>query len=328
MSKNVSLSIVVLLLVVLVWSLTVGTMHPFSRTATVFVLRPGWNADDVATALYVRGITEKRVLFKAVARLSGLDRAFKAGVYRLRTPSASLPLLFRLSRGGNLPNMVTVPEGLRLGETSEILSARLGMRKKEFLSACRNRDLLSSLGIPGPTAEGFLFPDTYDFGLGSPPESVVAVMIRRALRVFAEEAAGLGEFSPEERYRVFTIGSIVEAETALEEEKPKVSAVYYNRLRRGWKLQADPSVAYALGKRPARLTAGDLRVASPYNTYLKAGLPPGPICSPGRTSIRAALKPLEGFRALYFVARGDGSHVFSDTLEEHLRAKRRLGSGG
>jgi UPF0755 protein len=327
MSKYPALAILLFLLGVVVLSTLFGGLPGTPRPTTVFVLHSGWGTDEVIRALHIRGILTQSGLFKTLVQLAGYDSKLKAGVYDLEVPSAVLPLLIKLGRGGDRRNMIMIPEGLRVEETVEILAARLDCTGEALLRAGSNRRLLKSLGIEGSTCEGFLFPDTYDIELNVSPESVIARMVRRALAVFGEEASGAPGHVLHERNEVFTLASIVEAETRLAEEKPKVAAVYYNRLARGWKLQADPTVAYALGTRPARITERDLRLDSPYNTYLVPGLPPTPICSPGRESIRASLKPEAGFGALYFVATGDGGHVFSETLAEHLRAKHAYRKG-
>jgi UPF0755 protein len=175
--------------------------------------------------------------------------------------------------------------------------------------------------IPAPSLEGYLFPDTYRVPWGAGAPDIVRQMLSRTDEAFAaylDRCAAMG-WTPHE---VLTMASIIEAEARVGEERSLISAVYHNRLRRGMRLEADPTVAYAMGGYRGRLLYRDLEIDSPYNTYRNGGLPPGPICSPGAASIRAALYPDPDSDALYFVARGDGSHVFSRTLEEHERAVR------
>jgi UPF0755 protein len=183
------------------------------------------------------------------------------------------------------------------------------------------------VACPGPTLEGYLFPDTYAFLPTTSPTTIVRTMAGQARRVLDEELSRGGpialEFTPHE---ILTLASIVEAEAMLAEERPRIAAVYLNRLRRKMLLQADPTVQYALGGHRQRIYYSDLRIESPYNTYLNVGLPPGPIGNPGRSSIQAVLNPTPGSRELFFVARGDGGHIFTETGESHLAAVARVRS--
>jgi UPF0755 protein len=178
---------------------------------------------------------------------------------------------------------------------------------------------------PGATLEGYLFPETYAFLPTTPPTVIVHTMVLQTKKVLAEQLAKGGpiavELSPHE---ILTLASIVEAEAERPEERARIAAVYLNRLRRHMLLQADPTVQYALGGHRARVFYSDLRVQSPYNTYLNPGLPPGPIGNPGRASIEAVLNPTPGSRELFFVARGDGTHIFSETGEQHEEAVARM----
>ncbi|RUM87517.1 MAG: endolytic transglycosylase MltG, partial [Thermodesulfatator sp.] len=179
-----------------------------------------------------------------------------------------------------------------------------------------------SLGIPGPSVEGFLFPDTYYLVKGLAPGEIIRIMVRRFWEVWRKYEARARELGVSV-YEVVTLASIVEKEAVLSREKPLIAAVYWNRLRRGMPLQADPTVRYALKRFRGRLYYKHLRVDSPYNTYRYPGLPPTPIANPGEESLRAVLYPAR-VPYLYFVSRGDGSHKFSTTYREHLRAVRKL----
>jgi UPF0755 protein len=189
-----------------------------------------------------------------------------------------------------------------------------------FLALTTDSVFARSLGLPGSRLEGYLYPDTYPFYPLLTPQEVTRMMVERAIKTFGEEMA-----LPDARlgltlHQLVTLASIVEAEAQVPSERPRIAAVFYNRLRLGMMLQSDPTVSYAMGVWRGRVFYRDLDVKSPYNTYRNRGLPPGPICSPGRGAIHAVLFPLPDSTELYFVARGDGTHIFSKTWEDHLRA--------
>jgi UPF0755 protein len=215
---------------------------------------------------------------------------------------------------------VTFPEGTTMEGVTERLSAAGVTDGQAFLALARDRDFLGTLGIPGPTAEGFLFPETYLFASSSTPADVMKVMTNQFRKVLAEleVEAPLGK---RDLLDTVTLASIVEKETSMPEERPLVAAVFLNRLRKGYRLQSDPTVIYGLENFDGNITRRDLETDTPYNTYLIRGLPPGPIANPGRGALWAVLNPAQ-VDYLYFVSRNDGSHHFSFTLEEHNRAVR------
>jgi UPF0755 protein len=223
-------------------------------------------------------------------------------------------------------NLVTIPEGLTTPETSRILADKLGVEPGDLDRWVTDPELLEGLGIEGGSVEGYLFPDTYDIPQDAHPRDIISTMVKRALLTFEDAFAAADSATGLTRGEVFTLASIVEAEVTYVDEAPRVAAVFLNRLRVGMPLQADPTVAYALGERKQRITYSDLEVDSPYNTYRHGGLPPGPICCPGESSIQAVFNPKVPSSEMYFVARGDGRHVFSETMDEHIRAKRDIRS--
>jgi UPF0755 protein len=223
-------------------------------------------------------------------------------------------------------NLLTIPEGQTAKDIARILETRLGTDSEAFLAAVADSALGAEAGAPpGATLEGYLFPETYAFLPTTAPTTIVRTMALKARKVLDEELARGGPIAVElTPHEILTLASIVEAEAMRAAERPRIAAVYLNRLRRRMLLQADPTVQYALGGHRARIYYSDLRVQSPYNTYLNVGLPPGPIGNPGRASIEAVLNPTPGSRELFFVARGDGSHIFSETGEQHLAAGARV----
>lgn len=284
----------------------------------------GTGFGEVCRILRREGIVEDTNWFYLVGRLGGAHRQIRAGGYRLAAGTPPGRILRTLQRGANEVIRVTVPEGLWVDETARIVADRIGVDADEFLAAARDPAAAEEYGVPGPGLEGYLFPETYHFFWGETVESVLRRMTGRFREVFDEEAearaAALG-LTPRE---AVTLASIIEAEAAVAEERPRISAVFHNRLRIGMRLQADPTVQYARRTRE-RLLRPHLEMDSPYNTYVAPGLPPGPICSPGAAAIRAALEPLSGSRELYFVASGEGGrHIFSTSLESHDRAKIRV----
>ncbi len=217
----------------------------------------------------------------------------------------------------------TVPEGLTVSAIAELWEeADLGTAKA-FQEASESPRLLERYGLADKTAEGYLFPNTYKFAKGTKTEKVVEMMLdefkQRWTDIFDEEAQNLRRT----RHEIVTLASIIEKEAQSELERPRISSVFHNRLKRKWRLQADPTVLYALGNPDRLLTKGDLRIDSPYNTYIHKGLPPGPIANPGIDSIIAALRP-EKTDYLYFVAIGEGKHHFSKTLSEHNSIIRKM----
>ncbi len=289
-----------------------------------FEIPRGAAVSEVAEILAEKGLILNEDIFSAGAVFMDIDRKIAAGKYVVQPRMSLLDLYQLLQRGQHQLNFVTLPEGLRLTEAAEVLAGELGMEKEYFMRWARDPDVAAEFGIPARSVEGYLFPDTYDIPPDTHPRDIISTMVMRALDSFAR-AYGEADSPPDlTRRQVFVLASIVEEEVTYYDEGPRVAAVFLNRLRKGMPLQADPTVAYALGKRKSRITYRDLRVDSPYNTYRHKGLPPGPICNPGENAIRSVLNPAYPSTEMYFVARGDGRHIFSETIDEHIRAKRRV----
>lgn len=309
-----------------------------------FVVQPGATARTIAENLAGAGLITDARLFEAYVRANGLAPRLQAGVYQL-SPSMTIPEIAEALQNARAPEIVIrVGEGWRLEQTADYLTQRVGLDGAEYrrrgltgdlsgLDAMRYSFLVSR---PADTSlEGFLYPDTYRL----PAEGATALdLIGRQLDNFAEkvmpvwQSAQAAETTQLTLYQVLTLASIVEREAVIDDERPLIARVYLNRLARGMRLQADPTVQYALGyqpdtgrwwKTPMYLEEYD-RVESPYNTYKVEGLPPGPICSPSIRSIQAVLAPAP-HDYLYFVAEpgGTGRHVFAKTFEEHLENVRR-----
>lgn len=298
--------------------LPAGPFPPDERR--VVLVQRGQTLREIANELKRVGLIQGTQGFHLLARLMRLDRSIKAGQYAFRLGTTVPALLRALARGMSGLSTITIPEGLTSSEVGLLLSNHLGVPVAAFDSLARDSAFLDSLGISAPSIEGYLAPDSYEFLPGTSPEVAFRTMVRRTRTVLREEARGdtalpLGL----SLNQILTLASIVESEAQVDAERPVIAQVYLNRLARGMRLQADPTVAYGMGKPPrSRLLLSNLRVDSPFNTYLYEGLPPGPICNPGRASIRATLNPDTGVKALYFVADGHGHHRFARTYAGHL----------
>jgi UPF0755 protein len=289
-----------------------------------FTVAAGESFEEVVDHLVEEEILRKSRWFPAWARLRGWDKRLRAGRYEIGPGMTPREILETLVEGPRLLQRVTLPEGWRQAEVFEVLRDSLGIGPEELDEASRDTAWLLSLGLPAARLEGYLRPETYHFDPGAHARDVIAHLVEQSLALLTRERRERARALGLEPHEVMTLASIIEAEAKRSEERPRISAVFHNRLRRGWPLQADPTVAYALGKRGADLTSADLKTPSPYNTYLVRGLPPGPIGNPGVAAVDAALHPLEECADLYFVARDDGSHAFSRTLDEHEAARRRI----
>jgi len=298
--------------------LPAGPFPPDERR--VVLVQRGQSLMSVAEEMKRVGLLHSTVGFHVLARLMRLDRSIKAGQYSFRL-GTTVPELLRLySRGMSGMNLVTIPEGLTESEVSLLLSNHLGVPVTAFDSLAHSRVFLDSLGITAPSIEGYLAPDTYEFLPGTAPEVAFRNMVHRTQAVLDQAAAGRDSLPLGlSLHQLLILASIVEAEAQHDDERPRIARVYLNRLQKGMRLQADPTVGYALGRGPrVRLYLRDLTTTSPYNTYLHEGLPPGPICNPGRASIVAVMDPTDGVHDLYFVARGEGRHLFAETYAQHL----------
>src|SRR6202140_2052161 len=291
--------------------------------ATRVIIPRGANFGQAADSLARTGLVGSPRLFRLYGRLIGGDRNIKPGTYLLRHGTPWKDIISALNGGHGLVNTITIPEGYSLSQIMPLLARTLKVPPESVQAAVRDTALLARLDIPNPTIEGYVFPDTYAFPLGTTARQAVREMVyafeRRWRPDWDSSLVGLKI----NRNDLVTMASIVEREARLPEERPVIAAVYYNRLRRGMLLQADPTIQYALGHHVGRVLYRDLAVQSPYNTYIHKGLPPGPVASPGVASLAAAANPAN-VPYLYFVATKDGHHEFRMTLDEHTTAIRQI----
>ena len=303
---------------------------PEGKPVTVTV-PPGATLDAAIDSLSAHDVVRNPARFRWYARLRGLGGSLKTGVYLLPRDAAWSDVVATLERGHGVEVRWTVREGLMLWEVANLAAEQLGIPRDSMLTAASDPALQQELGLPpGATSlEGYLFPTTYMIPVHITARDLVRVMTREFLAQWHPEWTPRLDSLHMTRQQLVTLASIVEAEVRYDPDRPFVAAVYRNRLARGMKLEADPTVIYAYGRRLKRVWEKNLAVRSRYNTYLYPGLPPGPICQPGLASLAAALEPAP-VPFLFFVAQPDGKHIFSVTYSEHeaaIRAVKRMRTG-
>jgi UPF0755 protein len=282
-------------------------------------IRKGSPFREAAESLAAHGVVKSARLFGFYAKVRGHDRKLRYGTYVIRSGLSWESLLDALRAGRGIVHTVTVPEGFPISQIAPLLEDALGVSEDSIYAAVRDTALLHRLDVPTPTLEGYLFPDTYSFPENTSAREAVLTMVERFEKAWKPEWNERLKVMAMSRNDIVTLASIVEKEVRRREEGPVIAAVYLNRLRIHMPLMADPTVQYALGRKPGRVYFKDLKVNSPYNTYRHQGLPPGPIASPGIMSIEAALHPAK-VPFLYFVAHPDGHHEFRKTFKEHTEA--------
>lgn len=337
-----------LILTALAWrAWTSGPSVAAGERATITLrVAPGATLRHVAGELHRRGLLEHPRLFLLGARLTGRDRNLQVGRYELAAGASPRDLLRALLDGRPLPVVVVLPEGMLARDLAAVLADSLRLDAAAILAAAdaliaggadtlmrpaEQERLAAAIAGTGPPSgrrlywcEGYLAPDTYHFAEATDAAAVARAVVGLQLARLARATAGAwppaGDLSP---HALLTLASLVEAEARRDDERARIAAVYHNRLQRRMRLEADPTVAFWLDKRGERLLYRDLEVDSPFNTYRRAGLPTGPIGSPGAASLQAVARPDTASDHLYFVADGEGGHVFSRTLDEHQRAVAR-----
>lgn len=298
-----------------------ATQPGVAGAPATFTVPEGVTGQQVGELLAQAGLIDHEIFFRIALKRDGTDKPIRHGVYELAHGLSALQLLHKLHEGPMRPLDVdrfrlTIPEGLSLKQTAALFEDPAA-----FIEAARDPKLIAELGLQVSTLEGFLMPDTYFFDR----EPSAADLVERMFRQFQEAYARLSRDVPAvDLLTVVTVASLVEEEAKIDEERPVIAAVIYNRLDAGMPLQIDATLQYALEKYGQRLLDSDKEIDSPYNTYRNAGLPPGPIANPGAASLRAALQPAN-VTYRYFVSNADGrTHTFSSTLEEHNRAVARF----
>jgi UPF0755 protein len=296
-----------------------GNSEPGEHQFRIIEIPAGSTLDEIARKLAEERIISSMVGFKVAAAIRRSTRALKAGEYMFDTSEPLYRILRQLEQGRIMLHRVTIPEGYTVRHIAERLHQADLVDSEEFIALAENREFCRELGIESHTLEGFLFPDTYKMAKGLPTQTVLRIMVDRFLSVWATEMMNQNPGDGTNLWDIVVIASIIEKEAIFDDEKPLIASVIYNRLARGMPLQCDVTIRYPLDNYGVHLTYADLKMDSPYNSYLHLGLPPTPICNPGDAAIRAALNPPQT-DYFYFVSMNNGRHKFSKSLQEHNKA--------
>jgi UPF0755 protein len=322
--KKVQLAVIFFLIIIIVLSAlffySTYFLPSLEKNVVVDIPR-GIGLSQIALHLEESGVIKNEKLFVLFVFLKGAQNRLKAGEYEFRSGDSMNQIIEKLIKGDVVVRKITIPEGLTMDQIAELLDANGVMSGDDFMEKAKS--IVFARGILGDSVasfEGYLFPDTYSYTKGITPEELIMMMTSRFKRVY--ESLGSGPLEQRlTEHEIVTLASIIEKETGDDSERPLISAVFYNRLRLGMRLESDPTVIYGLG----RDFDGNLRKehltneASSYNTYRTAGLPPGPIANPGKESLWAALHPAR-VNYVYFVSKGDGTHYFSSDYRDHREA--------
>ncbi|UCD19874.1 MAG: endolytic transglycosylase MltG [candidate division WOR-3 bacterium] len=303
--------------------LFVAWWQPFNIGRTEVTISENMNAREIARVLAERGIVRNVDEFLLSLKIMGREKQLKSGTYELYRYKSPFYVIGNLSSGGRSEIVVTIPEGSTIYETAQILANHGLVDSSRFINLCQSEKMISESGVGGSSLEGYLFPDTYSLSSLQSEESIIGMMLKN----FRKRTAGFHAGDRDSLHQVVILASIVEREAKYEDERPIIARVFVNRLKAKRPLESCATIFYIKKTTGTyipnhKLTDRDLLIDSPFNTYVHLGLPPGPICSPGESSINAAVTPAD-VDFLYFVAKGDGRHHFSRTYREHAAAKDR-----
>ncbi len=287
----------------------------------IVYIKPRTGVQEIAETLRQAGVIQSQWAFLVLAYVQGSLKRLHAGEYEFGSRMPLLEVLRRLESGRVVTHQVTIPEGFAALDIAQLLGSERLADPARFMALVEDPALAERLGVPGPTLEGYLFPDTYRLSRGMAEEEIIRVMVARFRQVVPADIEVRAERLGLDSRGVITLASLIEKEAKQDRERSIIAGVFYNRLQLNIPLQSDPTAVYGAPDPRRRVTVLDLQRKTPYNTYQNAGLPPGPITNPGLSSIMAALNPARVIY-LYFVAKNDGTHFFSRTLEQHGRAVR------
>ena len=315
-----TLIISILLVITLVITILYWPQNNMRRSAKI-TINHGESLSVISNKLLKSGVITNEKLFGLATKIMGLEKSIPVGSYLIKNININKNIINRLVYGSPEIKRITLLEGWNLKQASSHLAREMGFDHKNFINIINDKDFINSLELETNSLEGYLFPETYYFFDGEKEHSVIRRLIKEYKKFWSITNINKANSMNLTQHQIATLASIIEGEAIYDSERPIISAVYHNRLKKGMRLQADPTVQYIIKDGPRRLLNKDLRIKSPYNTYLYQGLPPGPINSPGFESLKAALNP-EKNDYLYFVAKGDGYHTFSKNEKDHERAKR------
>ena len=284
-------------------------------------IKLGTTLPNISDNLLKKGIITNKWVFEFLTKIKGLDKSMQAGTFKVTKVNTNIDVINSIVFGSPNRKKITFLEGWNMRQVANHLSKELDFNYSKILELFTDTNLIQNLKLNSNSLEGHLFPETYYFFEGVDEISVIKRLVKEHKRFWSNENISKADSMGFTPFEITTLASIIEGEAIYDSERPIISAVYHNRLKIGMKLQADPTVQYIIDDGPRRLLNKDLRIKSPYNTYMYPGLPPGPINSPGEKSLLAALNP-QANDYLYFVAKGDGYHTFSKNEKGHERAKR------
>ena len=285
----------------------------------ILEIKPGTSAWEISRVLKDREIVTDSFMFMATSLATGKASRLQAGTYVFEGRHFPLDIIHILFKGRTLRYRITIPEGSNLFAIGEIIASTDLLTKENFIQNAQHKDSPEFFGLNSPSMEGFLYPDTYYLSPNMTALEIMARMVERFHQVFTPEMQQQADALGLSKTEIITLASIIEKEAVFNEEKPVISSVFHNRLKKRMLLQSDPTAIYGIDNFHRRISHKDLQRDSVYNTYKYSGLPPGPICNPDKYSINAALWPAKT-NFLYFVSKGNGSHHFSKSLKEHNKA--------
>lgn len=326
---KLSVSVIIVVFCVTLFMLLVRTPMDQEGTVRDIEIQKGTSFSQIAQMLKDAGLIRSTIAFTILARLKNVSGRLKAGEYEFTSSMSATVILDKLVRGEVVGHVVVVPEGFTMSQIADAIVDAKVPKGKNFLDAAEDRELLTSLKIPGATAEGYLFPETYNLTRSMSEKEILTLMVNEFWKKVTPELIEEGREVGLNLHKMITLASMIEKEARIKEEKPLISAVFHNRLKKGMRLQCDPTTVYGVENYKGVILKSHLRSRkNPYNTYVFYGLPPGPIANPGLDSIIAAVNPAP-VDYLYFVSKNDGSHQFSASLTHHNRAvaKFRLTQG-
>ncbi len=286
----------------------------------IVIVSKGQNFQQVTDSLQQAGVLRSRLLFEIAGRILGSTTKLQIGKYRFKSGVSNLSIIDNIRYGKTVETItVTIREGLRATTLARIFEKELGIDSARFMDLVNDSGFAHRLGVPSDNLMGYLMPNTYKFYWQTDEDEIIKELVKEFWTEFDDKMISQAKRRGVTINQILTMASIIELETAIDTERAVVAGVYYNRLQRRMRLQADPTIQFILSGEPRRLHYSDLRVESAYNTYKNYGLPPGPINNPGKASILAALYPSR-HKYLYFVASGEGGHIFTKDFESHKRA--------
>jgi UPF0755 protein len=298
-----------------------------SASASVIInVSPGQTLTTTADILYRKTIIKDALKFILIARIKGYDKRLKAGEYLLSASMAPLQILKIMVKGAVKLYKLTIPEGYTIDQIAAVMDAANFCTKTDFIQAATDTARVRQKGLEGRTFEGYLFPDTYFFPRDVTIQRIISTMVKRFRSVFVPEWVARAKDLGLTVHQTVTLASIIEKETGAPFERPMISSVFHNRLKKKMRLESDPTVIYGINNFDGNITRKHLTTRTPYNTYKVRGLPIGPIANPGGAALEAALYP-DDTKYIYFVSRKDRTHQFSTNLKQHNRAVRKYQLG-